>query len=295
MTRRARNPRRPVKAGPIGRGKPKLLERHWFGGGQSGPIREVSPSGEGSDLEEKIDIGRTISRGFEVIGAQFPFYVALSLLLAGLPAFASSYLLLGEADPAEALAFFLTPFFWGATLIGMVSGALLQAAVIRSSLLTLNGRPADLPGSLAGALKLILPLVGLSILSSIIITVGFLLLIVPGIIAYCALSVAVPALVEERTGVIGAMERSAALTRGSRWRIFLLLLLFLLLYVVLIALTGGAAAAVGVGNPWVQAGADAVGAALTALLAAGMVASLYVELRTVKEGATTDSLAAIFE
>jgi hypothetical protein len=45
----------------------------------------------------------------------------------------------------------------------------------------------------------------------------------------------------------------------------------------------------------VTAAFAAVVSALTALLVAAMLAALYVELRTVKEGATVESLAAIFD
>ena len=58
--------------------------------------------------------------------------------------------------------------------------------------------------------------------------VGAVLLIVPGVMFYIAMSVAVPALIEERAGVFGSMRRSYRLTRGSWLQIFVLLILYLI-------------------------------------------------------------------
>jgi hypothetical protein len=251
----------------------------------------------------KIDIGRVISRGFETLGRQIGPFLLLALLLSAIPIFITQYLLLNSlgmddagsvTDPAAALSMFSSPFYWFATLIMVVSGYLLQAALVRSTILDQTGRTVDLGGSLALALRLLLPMIGLAILSSIIIGLGFVLLIVPGVIAYLMLAVAVPVLVEERKGVIDSMGRSRRLTKGSRLRILGLLVLFLIFYLIISAVVAFVLAVV---IPSSALGASAIAAFTTALSAAFisvMLASLYIELRTVKEGATTDSLADIF-
>jgi hypothetical protein len=244
--------------------------------------------------EQKIDIGRTIQRGFETIGNHALGYLGLALLLAGLPAMLTNYYLL-ESFTAGDLNIFMSPLYWGSILVTWLSGTLLQASVVRSAILDLSGRPADIAGSLAQAFRLLLPLIGLTILLSIVTTVGFILLIVPGVILYVMLIVSVPVLVEERLGVIDSMGRSRELTRGSRWRIFALLLLFILVYFILAALLGLLVVSIGFENVIAQSVIQGLTAAITALLVAAMLASLYVELRTVKEGATTESLATIFE
>jgi len=48
--------------------------------------------------------------------------------------------------------------------------------------------------------------------------VGFLFLIVPGVILAICWLVSAPVLVVEKVGVFRAMERSLALTRNHRWR-----------------------------------------------------------------------------
>jgi hypothetical protein len=246
-----------------------------------------------SGFERKIDVGRTLQRGFETIGRHVLVYSGLAILLGGLPGFLTNYAQL-HSDAASDMTF-TSLYPLGGILIGWLCGSLLQATLVRSAILDLSGRPADIGGSLVVALQLILPMIGLTILSTILTGIGFILLIVPGVIAYIMLSVAVPVLVEERLGVIGSMSRSAELTEGSRWRIFGLLAIFLLFYLAAAALFGGVAYFVGADTIAGQAIVNGGLGSVVALMLAAMLASLYVELRTVKEGATTEGLAAIFD
>lgn len=249
--------------------------------------------------DKKIDIGIVIGRGFQALARSFLPYLALALILVGLPTFLLQYLLVSGLETADPLGFAVSPAYWLTFLVLMITGNLLQAIVIRSSILHLSGRDPDYPGSALVALRLLLAMVGLTILSSILIGIGFLLLIVPGVIVYIMLIVAVPVLVSEEKGVIESMERSRDLTKGNRGRIFLMILLFFVAYM-LLSLAAGAIVAVPfatleAADMTMMAAIDAVIGALSAMLTSAMVAALYVELRTEKEGATTDSLATIFE
>jgi uncharacterized membrane protein len=246
--------------------------------------------------DRQIEITSVMQRGFEAIGRNAAAYLLLALVLAGIPAFLTQYLVLESlrtGDTAEVLS----PAYLVGTLVTALSSYLLQAAIVRSSILELSGRGADVGGSLVQALKLLLPMIGLTIISSLAVGLGMLLLIVPGIIIYIMLILSVPVLVEERRGVFGSMSRSADLTKGSRWRIFGLLVLFVLFYFIVSAIVGALSmVALGLSDLTVVSAAfAALVSALTALLVAAMLAALYVELRTVKEGATVETLASIFD
>ncbi len=245
--------------------------------------------------EEQIDVGKVVSRSFEVIGRNVGPYLGVALLLGGLPALLVEYALPKAAETGDPLAMVLSPFFWGAILFSWLCGSVLQAALVRSSILDLGGRPADVGGSLSTALALLLPLIGLSLLTSIILMVGFILLIIPGIIFYVIFSVAVPVLVEERAGVIGSLERSVALTRGSRWQVLGVLAIFVLFYMAVSMVLGVLGAIAGSESMAGQMIVSTLSGIAVSLVLASFLASLYVELRTVKEGATTEGLAAIFE
>lgn len=249
----------------------------------------MATSGENA---AKLDIGRVVQRGFDVLGAQFAPSLALSLLLAGLPngllAWVGATAAAGSAPNLFNLMSFgpLLVLGWLAATLG---GCLLQAALINAALDQLNGIEPDFGRSLARGLRLVLPLLGLSICVGVLTVIGFMLLIVPGIMVYVALIVSAPALVEEG-GVFYAIERSRELTRGSRWRLFLLLLLFFVAYLAVLGLAG---AAIGDG-PILQAIVQGLATAMTASFVAAMTSSLYFELRTNKEGATAGGLAEVF-
>jgi hypothetical protein len=240
--------------------------------------------------DTEIDVGGVIRRGFGVIGRNAGGYVLVALLLTGLPNFIMEYggsLSFGDNGASWMGLSGLVGF------LGLFSGFVLQAAVLRSSVLDLGGQPAELGASLQSALRLLLPMIGLAIVMSVAVIVASMLLLVPGVMLYVAWIVAVPVLVEEQPGVFASLSRSVELTSGSRWRIFGLLLIYLAAWCTISAILENFAPE-RLGSPFLYSIVTAAATTISALLAAVMLASLYVELRTVKEGATTDSLAAIF-
>ena len=250
--------------------------------------------------ETKIDIGRVIQRGFQTLGRQAGVLAVLALLLTAVPAIVMG-LVLGRTlaaattNSSASLAMVMSPGYWATILVGVICSALLQGSVVRASILDLRGERVDITSNLVEALKLLLPLIGLSILTSVIVGIGLVLLVVPGIIAILVLVVSVPVLMSERLGVVGSMSRSRELTKGSRGRIFLLLLIFCVIYIAVAMVTAF------VLTPMMLTGSIIVGlvaqsviSAIVNLLGAVMVASLYVELRMVKEGVSEQGLAAIF-
>jgi len=79
----------------------------------------------------------------------------------------------------------------------------------------------------------LLPLLGLTIVLSILISIGLVLLIIPGIIMLLVWFVAVPVLIIEDKGVFESMSRSGELTKSNRWRIFgLMVVVYVAVFVV---------------------------------------------------------------
>ena len=66
----------------------------------------------------------------------------------------------------------------------------------------------------------ILPVIGASILASIGIAIGFVLIIVPGLILLTYWSLIVPFIVVGRTGVFQSFGHSMRTVRGYAWRVF---------------------------------------------------------------------------
>jgi hypothetical protein len=84
-------------------------------------------------------------------------------------------------------------------------------------------------------------LVGLALVLYLVVGVGLVLCIVPGVIVFTLWSLAIPALMTERLGVGQALSRSYRLVIGDAWRVFAIL--------ALVAIAAQAAAAA-VGSPF---------------------------------------------
>lgn len=255
--------------------------------------------------ERTIDIGRVVGGGFAALRAHFLVFFAFALVLVGLPTgFMQFWVWNGIQSVTVIDGAFVLGYVGaalGGLLLSLVGGMVLQGLVVRSTVLFLSGREPDTAQSVAVALRLILPIIAVSIVVGLMVMVGLLALIVPGIMIYCAFIVSVPALIEERGGVFASMRRSRELTRGSRGHIFLLAIMFWVISLVigaLFELIGGGADLQGLAtqpsDPILYGAMTGLGGALTSVIVAVLLASLYLELRTVKEGTPADTLADIF-
>jgi hypothetical protein len=113
--------------------------------------------------------------------------------------------------------------------VGVIIGAVLSFAatyVVQASLIKAvqdvrDGRvDLDLSQTVRAASPYILPVIGASILAGIGITIGFILLIVPGLILLTYWCLIVPFIVLAGSGVIEAFGNSMRTVRGYAWRVF---------------------------------------------------------------------------
>jgi uncharacterized membrane protein len=115
------------------------------------------------------------------------------------------------------------------------------------------------------------------------------------------LAVSIPAAVEERPGVMAALNRSSHLTEGNRWQVFAVLFLLGLisagLSLFLIPLLGGteaASAARDGSSPVALIISELVGLVPTGLSATAS-AVMYYRLRSLKEGIDVEEIASVFD
>lgn len=249
-----------------------------------------------------VSIGRVFGRAFRAIARNPLVIVGVALIFALLPQLVTSWLSSlnqTEADDNASLA--LIVFTVASYLVSVVFSTLAQGALVRTTVAASEGRRAGFGESLGAALPVALPLIGLSIVVSVGIALGFVLLIVPGVILYVWWIVAAPVLVEERTGVFGAMGRSRELTKGARWTVFGLLLTAAIFYMIVAAIAGVLVLASGLsdfgsdaGETWPALIGATVFGTLTTALWSVIVSSLYVELREWKDGPAEGALTDIF-
>lgn len=146
-------------------------------------------------------------------------------------------------------------------------------------------------------------LIMLGILTSFVVLLGFLLLVIPGIILACGLALATPAMVIESLPTsTAAMGRSWSLTRNHRAKIFgALFVVLLLMYLPFLALGGIAAASMGSGaGSGVAATTSFLGLTTVAALISSLIWPLfycvltvaYYDLRVRKEAFDLEVLAS---
>jgi hypothetical protein len=217
-------------------------------------------------------MNQTLEAG-AVIRSVFRIYVDQASVL--MPAAAAVFVVTGivaavlvAASPGLALV---------GVLISLVAMVVFTGMVVELVSDVQDGRR---DASVRQLLRAVRPVVGQLILVGIVagvgIVVGFLLLIVPGLILITVWSVAAPVVVLERPPGLGALGRSRELVRGSGWQVFgVILVLDILVVAISSALQIGAdSAGSGVGIV-----VRVVTGVLTAPLAALAAATLYFALR----------------
>jgi hypothetical protein len=124
------------------------------------------------------------------------------------------------------------------SLVSVVAAFLLQATLIKAVQDVRDGR-ADLSinETVNEALPFFWPVAGASILAGIAITIGLILVIVPGLFLITIWAVIIPVIVIERTGVFASFGRSRELVRGRGWHVFgVLVIVYVIMLVVNIIL-----------------------------------------------------------
>jgi hypothetical protein len=172
-------------------------------------------------------------------------------------------------------------------LLSFLIQYLLTGALTRGAASSVLGRDVDVQASYGYAFSRLLPLIGLAILVGIVVALGFVLLIIPGIIFLVFLSMAVPAFVVERLGITASMSRSWNLVKGYWWHTLgVIVVTWILAAVVTRVLSAiGGTSFVGV---WIT---SALGQIITAPFVALVTVLLYVDLRSRHEGLTAPALS----
>ncbi|MEM9966413.1 MAG: hypothetical protein AAGC58_13820 [Asticcacaulis sp.] len=245
-------------------------------------------------------IGNVFSRSFTLIGQNFALLLLTGLLTYAIPVGLS------------AAIFYTTsgldvnnPQAWGGEqvmalglfgILSMLFYFINMSVVTELTVTRAVNRPFDIGPALKRSLINIVPLFIVMILCGLAIMLGFILLIIPGIIVSLALSVAIPAYVaESRTGIIDALKRSWELTKNHRWAI---LLIFILIGI-FGAIFGGIIQAVSMifaaQSPALIIGLNSIIEGLYTLISTVFTVVIYVVLRESKEGNTSESTASVFE
>jgi hypothetical protein len=171
----------------------------------------------------------------------------------------------------------------------------LVAAIARAAADVYLGEPVTLPGTYRYALGRLFSILWITIQSLVVTLIGFLLLVIPGLILFVRLSFAPAALVVEGHRGRSALVRSWQLSAGHAWRIFGLLFVTGLISGVVggVLTVPGEFAAQSMGpDGWIiSALASALATVVTTPFSMLVIVLMYFDLRIRKEGFDIEVMA----
>jgi hypothetical protein len=174
-------------------------------------------------MTDRLDVGAVIRRVFDIYVDQYSVLLPASAVVFVITGLVSA--LLVAAAPGLALL---------ALLLSLIATTLFTGMVVELVSDIQDGRRDHTAGELLRAATPVLgQLILVGIVAGIGILIGFVLIIVPGLILITIWSVAAPVVVLERPGVFAALGRSRELVRGNGWQVFgVIFVLFFLVIIV---------------------------------------------------------------
>ena len=215
---------------------------------------------------KRITVGGVVNETFSIYGQN-----AVALLGSALVVFVIVGVAAGLLQNAGGAVLGLL-----AGIIRLVGYALFTGFVVQLVQDVRDGRRDETVGDLfSSATPAILALIVFGILFGIGVGIGFVLLIIPGLILITFWCVGAPAIVIERAGPIEAFGRSWRLVRGDAWSVFAALLVVLLIVIAIGVVLGIIATPIGDGATVV---ASIISTVITAPIFALAVSVMFFDL-----------------
>jgi len=217
------------------------------------------------NVSEPLGVGEVVRRVFAIYVDQAAVLMPAAAAVFVVSGILSSVLV--AAAPALAVV---------ALVLSVVATTLFTGMVVQLVADIQDGRrDATAAGLLRAAMPVIGKLILVGVVEGVAIVIGFILIIVPGLILLTVWSVAAPVIVLERPAGLGALRRSRELVRGNGWPVFGVILVMGVLVLVLGALLDSVGDSAGTGAGIIV---TVIVGVLTAPLSALAAAVLYFEL-----------------
>lgn len=243
---------------------------------------------------DRFRIGRVFNDSFAVIGRNLALCLGLGGAFHALPKF-GAWLWYVNSSTAGLTGWAFVSQHAIVVMLGsvvyLVITAVLQTSLIRAAIVDLRGEKPNFSDCFGVALILFLPILGASLLVTLGIIIGLVLLIVPGILVLLRWAVTMPVLIQERRGILDSMARSRDLTAGSRWPMLGLWVILVVVSALMSLVINRVAIPLNVTFGLL---ADAVVRAALLVLSSVVMAVTYIELLRIKEGTGVEDLAEIF-
>jgi hypothetical protein len=230
-------------------------------------------------MERKLDVGATLSQSFSTYGAQAGVLLPLAFVI---------YLIVAVVDVILAGSLVLVPIVLA---VSVIAATLYQGMVVNLVSDVQDGRRDFSIEDLVRATgPVVLPLIGAGLLAGIAIGIGFLVLIVPGLILLTIWSVIAPVIVVEHSGVMNAFGRSRELVRENGWQVFGVIVVVYVIVVAANVILGAIGVAIS-GTAVSRIVFSLIASTLTAPVSALVAAVIYFRLIAIK-GETAPAAAA---
>lgn len=227
-----------------------------------------------------FSLGDILGQTFSIYKANFLAFVII-MVVVSIPAIACAVL----ATSVPWAAFFPGLIAWVTTPIG-------TGAITFGVYEYLSGRSTTVGDCLRVGFAKLLPVIGVALLTGLIIGIGIIACVVPGLIALAVFALAVPVAVQEKTSVVDALRRSSQLTEGFRWTILGLYFLIFVINAVLVLPVN--LSFTFSGHPEYALVATQVASILASALGAIAPAVMYYRLRSIKESLDVRDIASVF-
>ena len=187
---------------------------------------------------DRVQVGRVVNETLSIYGQNF-----LVLIGSAIVVFLAVGIVAGLLESAGGFILLIL-----AAIVRLVGFALYAGFVVKLVSDVRDGRRDQTVGDLfSSAAPAIGALIGFAILFGIGVGIGFVLLIIPGLILLTLWSVGAPAIVVERVGPIEAFGRSWNLVRGEAWSVFATLVVIALIVIAIGIVLGIIATPIGDG------------------------------------------------
>lgn len=181
---------------------------------------------------EPLGVGESLDAGFRLWRRNFLAFFLLSLIAVAPGQILSavynitnirSITAQGELIVDDPTSFLVASLL--VSLAGLTIQAIGWSALMYYGVRAYIGQPVDLGAAVRGAVRRIIPFIALSVLFFIMVGIGLVLLLLPGVYLGVLFVLAFPAFFAEGIGPAAALSRGRQLASGRWWRIFALLLL----------------------------------------------------------------------
>jgi len=242
-----------------------------------------------------LGVGEIVDATFTVYRRRFGPMFAIALMLVSISFLVS--LVGGCGLDAGGTTPCTSPIGWLGYIAGSIGTLVASVAGVLVAAEAYAGVPSDWRRATRIGLRRTLAIIGATIVAGVLVAIGFVLLIIPGIFLAVSLAVAWEALIIEGVGPMESIKRSWRLVAGERWRVLGAVLLVIILSIIVFGIVSAViwlilSPVLGVSGELAGSLVQHVATLLSIPLSAAVGAVIYLDLRVRKESLGTDELAA---